>query len=87
MPGEGFMMSMIQTLRNNKKMMSQRKDKKGFEGSYVNLTMKEFPKASPEQLEMIRQRMQLENKKRLKIQIVFLVFIMALMVFIILKYF
>ena len=86
MGGEGSMMSMIQTLRNNKKMMSKRKDKKSFEGSYANVTMREFPKASPEQLKMIRQRMQLENKKRLKIQIVFLLTIVTLMTFLVLKF-
>lgn len=63
MPGEGFMMMAIKSLKDNRSLLAKRKDKQNLQGSYAGVKLAKFPKAKPEQLEKIRNRMQAENKK------------------------
>jgi hypothetical protein len=71
MGGEGAMMAANNSLKNNRSLLSKRKERTALEGSYSNIELKEFPKASEEDLLKIRERMQLENKKRrLKLYVV-----------------
>jgi len=66
MGGEGSMMRMIHTLRNNKSMLTKRKERKALQGSYANIKL-EFPKATPEVIIRIREkviRQQKQTKKR-----------------------
>lgn len=63
MGGEGAMMSANNSLKNNRSLLSKRKENKALEGSYSNVKIKEFPKASAEQLEEIRKRIQIKNKE------------------------
>lgn len=85
MGGEGSMMAAIKSLSNNRNLLSKRKDKNTLEGSYANMKIKKFPKATPEQLLEIKKRLQRENREaRIKNISIFLVFffgIMALILF------
>ena len=64
MGGEGAMMAANNSLKNNRSLLAKRKETKALEGSYGNIELKEFPKATAEQLKEIRERIQLENKQR-----------------------
>lgn len=64
MGGEGAMMSANNSLKNNRSLLSKRKETKALEGSYANIELKKIPKASEAQLESIKHRIQLENKQR-----------------------
>lgn len=69
MAGEGSMMHAIHTMRNNKALL---KEKKGNWKDYVgaqHIPTKDSIKATPELLEEIKTRLQAENKKRKKHQI------------------
>ncbi|MCF7560964.1 hypothetical protein L3X39_09985 [Sabulilitoribacter multivorans] len=57
MGGEGSMMHAIKSLKSNRALL-KRKERGTLSGSYGNLELKEFPKATSEQL--------LEIKKRIK---------------------
>lgn len=63
MGGEGAMMAANNSLKNNRSLLAKRKETKALEGSYCNIGLKEFPKATAEQLEEIRERIQIKNKQ------------------------
>lgn len=63
MGGEGSMMSVNSSLKNNRNLLSKKREKGGLSGSYSNFELKEFPKATPKQLEEIREQMKKENNK------------------------
>ena len=69
--GLGFTKSMQSSLRNNRNLLKNKGDR-GYmsSGSGKKATYKE---ATPEQLQELRQRMELENAKNLKRKIVILV--------------
>lgn len=80
MGGEGAMMTANISLKNNRNLLLKRKEKRI--GSYTNVTLKELPKATPEQLIEIKENIQKENKKaRTKTFLVFgvLIFIVLLL--------
>lgn len=62
MGGEGSMMTANVSLRNNRNLVSKRKEGSGLSGNYSNLEIAEFPVATPEQLKEIRERILKENK-------------------------
>ncbi|MDN3666703.1 hypothetical protein ACFFU1_09330 [Algibacter miyuki] len=65
MGGEGSMMAAIKSLQNNRSLLAKRKDKSALSGSYANIKLKAFPKATPGQLEAIKAQLKIENKKAL----------------------
>jgi hypothetical protein len=86
MGGEGSMAAANASLKLNRSQLAKRKEKRGFEGSYAHVEMKDFPKATPEQLEILKRKIQLENKRNRIKQIlwfiisIFLSLILLLMV-------
>ena len=73
MGGEGSMMSAINSLKNNRSLLSKRKEKKALSGSYSNLKMKDFPEATPQKLRQIKDKISEENKQTTQKQLVFLI--------------
>lgn len=63
MGGEGTMMAANNSLKNNRSLLAKRKETKALKGSYANVELKEFPKATAEQLEEIKKRIQIKNKQ------------------------
>ena len=63
MGGEGSAMAANTSLKNNRNLLSKRKEKASLEGSYSGIELKKFPKATEADLIKIRERMELENKK------------------------
>jgi len=89
MAGEGFMMNAIQSLKFNKaQRRSQKLDWKDYVGQ-EKVPGRDPIKATPELLEEIRIRIQTENRKRKKRQILFalLSFLIALSVFLIIVFY
>lgn len=79
MGGEGAMMAANNSLKNNRSLLAKRKDTKALEGSYANVEIKTFPKASAEQLEAIKAKLQAKNKlnqKRLLVATAILVLVL-----------
>ncbi|AUP78450.1 hypothetical protein [Flavivirga eckloniae] len=70
MGGEGAMMAANNSLKNNRSLLSKRKEKSALGGSYANVKLAEFPKATPDQLKEIKERLGKENQKNRLIQIV-----------------
>jgi maltodextrin utilization protein YvdJ len=84
MGGEGAMMAANNSLKNNRGLLAKRKEMKALEGSYANIQLKEFPKATVEQLEEIRERIQTKNKQnRIRLLIVLGVSLIILVSFVI----
>ncbi len=82
MGGEGAMMAANNSLKNNRSLLAKRKETKALEGSYATIELKEFPKATSEQLEEIRERIQIKNKQnRVRQLIVLGVFLIILVSF------
>ncbi|GAL63110.1 hypothetical protein [Algibacter lectus] len=73
MGGEGSMMAANQSLKNNRSLTSKRKEKGALSGSYANIELKEFPKATQEQLDTIKAQTLTDNKKALIQTIVFFI--------------
>ena len=63
MGGEGSMMSANNSLKNNRSLLSKRKEKNSLSGSYSNVELADFPEATPEQLERIKAKLQQEQKQ------------------------
>ena len=85
MGGEGSMAAANASLKNNRSLLSKRKEKGALSGSYANVKMKEFPSASPELLFEIKSRIIKENTKLKRKQIIgFLCAFIILSVFLIL---
>jgi hypothetical protein len=82
MGGEGSMMHANSSLKNNRKLISKRKERNTLSGSYANAELKEFPKATPEQLKEIRERIIKENKQAsLKQILIFVILVLGLVLF------
>lgn len=80
MGGEGSMMHMINTLKNNKSMLSKRKERRSVHGKYSGEKLEFENSASKADLEQLRLRLQSEHKqKRVKIAIVFGVLMMIIL--------
>lgn len=78
MGGEGSMAAANTTLKNNRNLL-KKKQKGSLSGSYANVELKEFPKATPEQLKEIKEKIIKQNKTRnAKQLIVFIVLIIVL---------
>ena len=73
MGGEGSLMSANNSLKNNRSLLSKRKEKKALSGSYSNLKMKDFPEATPQKLRQIKDKISEENKQTTQKQLVFLI--------------
>jgi len=81
MGGEGSMAAANNSLKNNRSLLSKRKEKEALSGSYANVKIKEFPKASPEQLNEIKERIQKDvRKNRVKLVLTSVIFFLALFV-------
>lgn len=78
MGGEGSMIHAIKSLKNNRNLL-KRNGKSGLSGSYSNLQLKDFPKATPEEIKEIRKKT-LRAKKReiIKLRITLFVFILLI---------
>ena len=85
MGGEGSMMAMINSIKNNKNLLSKRKDKKGLSGSYSGVKLKEFPKATPEELKRIQEKVQLENRLIRNRQLMVFGILLAIIIVLIIK--
>ena len=84
MGGEGAMMAMAASLKNNKNLKSKRKERSGLSGSYADVKMQEFPEATPELLEAIKVKTIQENRKTRIKQLVWLsvAIVMVILVFV-----
>ncbi|GGZ77412.1 hypothetical protein [Algibacter mikhailovii] len=79
MGGEGAMAAANNSLKNNRSLLSKRKDRKALSGSYEHVEIKDFPKATPEKLMEIKERLTRENKQaRITYLIGFIVIILIL---------
>ena len=75
------MMAANQSLKNNRSLTSKRKENSVLSGSYANIKLKQFPKATPEQLIEIKERTQRENKEyKLKLIVTFVLACIGLLV-------
>lgn len=63
MGGEGSMMNANVSLKNNRNLLSKRKEKNSLSGSYANVKMANFPKATPREIRKIKDKMLKENKQ------------------------
>lgn len=80
MGGEGSMMQMIHTLRNNKSMLTKRKERRVNNWSSTGEKLEFENTSTPEDLIKIRLKLQKERKlKRIKILVAFGVFMLLLM--------
>ncbi|MFL0353960.1 hypothetical protein [Xanthomarina sp. GH4-25] len=80
MGGEGSMMQMIHTLRNNKSMLTKRKDRRVINGSYSGEKLEFNNTSTQEDLIRIRLRLQKERKQMLlKTTVIFSVFMCLLL--------
>ena len=81
MGGEGAMMAANQSLKNNRSLASKRRENTALSGSYANIKLKEFPKATPEQLKAIKEKTIRENKKSQVLHIgIFILVCLALLI-------
>ena len=80
MGGEGAMMAANNSLKNNRSLLSKRKEKSVLGGSYSNVKLAEFPKATPEQLQEIKERLYKENRKNSIKQIILLVILFLILI-------
>lgn len=87
MGGEGSMMAANNSLKNNRSLVAKRKETKALSGSYANVKIKEFPKATPEELIRIKEKIILENKRiRTKQLIIVTTFLCAIVLFLIIYF-
>ncbi|WP_396601888.1 hypothetical protein [Algibacter sp. R77976] len=83
MGGEGSMMAANNSLKNNRSLLSKRKENGALGGSYSNIELKEFPKATPEQLEDIKIRIKRDHRvARIKTILIFLILLFGLIAFV-----
>ena len=84
MGGEGSMMAANNSLKNNRSLVSKRKERHALTGSYSNVTLKEFPDATPQKLKNIREKIQFENRiirKKQFIAFCVLIFLSILLIY------
>ena len=80
MGGEGTMMAANNSLKNNRSLLSKRKEKNSLSGSYSNVKMADFPKATAQELKRIKEKMRIENRQaRVKQWIVFGILIVVIL--------
>lgn len=79
MGGEGSIAAANNSLKNNRKLLKNKR-KGALSGSYANIELKEFPKATPEQLEEIRKRMLKQNKVNRTKQLILLVLLATVLI-------
>lgn len=76
MGGEGSMMAANNSLKNNRSLLSKRKEKSGLSGSYSNVKLADFPEATPQELMRIKKKIQRDNKQeKVKQLVLFIVLI------------
>ncbi len=79
MPGEGFIMHMITSLRNNKRernsLFDEKTGKTSGTATFKNPVF--YKKASPEELEAVRDKMRRQQKWVIRIQLAFLAILIA----------
>lgn len=79
MGGEGSMAAANASLKNNRSQLSKRKERKALEGSYAHVELKDFPKATPEQIKEIKEKIIKQNKTHnVKLLVVFTIFVVVL---------
>ena len=54
MGGEGSMMAANQSLKTNRNLLAKRKERNALGGSYAGIEITEFPKATENQLKLLR---------------------------------
>lgn len=81
MGGEGAMMAANNSLKNNRNLVAKRKEKKALSGSYANMKLAKFPKATPEELERIKKKIQSENRQLRIKQIVTVLVLFCIILF------
>ncbi|GAA3623699.1 hypothetical protein [Flavivirga jejuensis] len=88
MGGEGSAMAAIISLKNNRSLLSKRKEKSALGGSYSNVKLAEFPKATPELLKEIKERLHKEKRKDIMKQTILFVvmFLILISMFLYLTY-
>ncbi|HLV38209.1 hypothetical protein [Xanthomarina sp.] len=80
MGGEGAMMHMIHTLRNNKSMLTKRKERRVVNSVFFGEKLEFENTSTQEELLKLRLRLQKESKQmRIKTLVVFGVFMVLLM--------
>ncbi|MCF8272234.1 MAG: hypothetical protein K9I95_00225 [Flavobacteriaceae bacterium] len=87
MGGEGAMMAMINSLKNNKSLLSKRKDKNALTGSYSNIKLAKLPNTTPEELIRIKEKIQKDNKRIMIKQIIVVSILFCFILFFILYVF
>ena len=86
MSATGSLSAAISSLKNNRNLLKHRKNK-ALSGSYVDIKLKEFPKATPQQLVLLRKKVQ-QDRKKSKIRLIsslvtFLVFVFSIFYYLI----
>ncbi|MEZ4801929.1 MAG: hypothetical protein R2797_04090 [Gelidibacter sp.] len=87
MGGEGAMMAMITSLKNNgrrHKRIQFDKDKVGGYGNSEKVEF-DFPKATPQMLQQIREKLQKERRRRFYRQVAVLTIILIVLIVIYIK--
>ncbi|WP_339917394.1 hypothetical protein [Yeosuana marina] len=83
MGGEGSMIAANNSLKNNRNLVAKRKEKRALSGNYLAVQLAEFPKATPEQLDRIKEKIQRENKQlRIKQIIIVSIFFCIIVLFV-----
>ena len=80
MGGEGSMMAANNSLKNNRNLVAKRKEEKALSGSYANMNLAKFPKATTEDLERIKRKIQSDNKQLRRKQITIFGIIIVILV-------
>lgn len=62
MGGEGSMMNANVSLKNNRGMLSKRRERRTHLGAYANKKLKEFPMASEQDILEIQEEMKKKNR-------------------------
>lgn len=81
MGGEGYAMFASTSLKNNRSLLKTRKGKLPLGGSYANMELKEFPKATDSQLEEIKKQIKEQNEKSTINQIILLIILSVTLFF------
>jgi len=81
MGGEGSMMAANNSLKNNRSLLSKRREKNALSGSYSKLELKDFPDSTPEALELIKQKIKREKRQTLIKTILVFIFTLSLFSF------
>jgi hypothetical protein len=80
MGGEGAMMAANRSLKANRGQLSKQNRRQGLSGSYSKVKLKPFPKATQEQIETIKTRIENENRRRNKLTVAILISLITLII-------